>query len=110
MYADNITGSMQRAISETNRRRQIQMDYNAEHGIVPTTIVKSVRDRIEATKVAEEQEEYNIDKEKIDHMSFDQLEKLIAKLQKDMKQAASDLQFERAAALRDKIVELRGKQ
>jgi len=110
MYADNITGSMHRAMSETNRRRQIQMDYNTEHGIVPTTIVKSVRDRIEATKAAEEEEEYYTGKEKTDLMTFEQLEKLITKLQKEMKQASSDLQFERAATLRDKIVELRGRQ
>jgi len=110
MYADNITGSMHRAISETNRRRQIQMDYNKEHGIVPTTIVKSIRDRIEATKVAEDEDEYYTGKEKTDLMSVEQLEKLIAKLQKEMKQASSDLQFERAATLRDKIIELKGRQ
>jgi len=106
MYADKITGSMHRAMSETNRRRQIQMDYNIEHGIVPTTIVKSVRDRIEATKVAEEEDKYYVGKDpKI--MSVVELDKLIAKLHKDMKQAASDLQFEKAAELRDKIHELR---
>ncbi|WP_024833645.1 excinuclease ABC subunit UvrB [Ruminiclostridium josui] len=108
MYADSITGSMQRAISETNRRRQIQMDYNKKHGIVPTTIQKSVRDVIEATKVAEEEDKYYAGK-KEPQMSEKELEKLIAKLQKEMKQAAADLQFERAAELRDKIESLRGK-
>ena len=108
MYADNITGSMHRAISETNRRRQIQMDYNKKHGIVPTTIQKSVRDVLEATKVAEEEDKYYTGK-KAAQMSEQELEKLIAKLQKEMKQAAADLQFERAAELRDKIESLRGK-
>ena len=108
MYADSITGSMHRAISETNRRRQIQMDYNKKYGIVPTTVKKSVRDLIEATKVAEGQGAYIVD-DKNEIMSAEQLEELIAKLQKEMKQAARDLQFEKAAALRDKIAELKGK-
>ncbi len=107
MYADSITGSMNRAISETNRRRQLQMDYNRAHGIVPTTIQKSVRDLIEATKVAEEGETYYTGKEKPNPMSQEELESLIAKLQKEMKQAASELQFERAAELRDKLEELK---
>ncbi len=107
MYADKITGSMQRAISETNRRRQLQMDFNKAHGIVPTTIKKSVRDLIEATKVAEEGEKYYTGKEKPNLMSVEELESLIAKLQKEMKQSAADLQFERAAELRDKIEELK---
>ncbi len=107
MYADNITGSMHRAISETNRRRQLQMDFNKAYGIVPTTIQKSVRDLIEATKVAEEEESYYTGKDKSNLMSVEELEKLISKLQKEMKQAATDLQFERAAQLRDKIEELK---
>ncbi|MDF2988643.1 MAG: excinuclease subunit [Eubacterium sp.] len=107
MYADNITGSMHRAISETNRRRQLQMDYNKAHGIVPTTIQKSVRDLLEATKVAEDSETYYTGKEKPNLMSAEELEKLIVKLQKEMKQAAADLQFERAAELRDKVEELK---
>ena len=107
MYADSITGSMNRAISETNRRRQLQMDYNKTHGIVPTTIQKSVRDLIEATKVAEEDETYYTGKEKPNLMSPEELESLIAKLQKEMKQAASELQFERAAELRDKLEDLK---
>ncbi len=107
MYADNITGSMHRAISETNRRRQIQMDFNKKHGIVPTTIKKSVRDLIEATKVAEEGETYYTGKEKPNLMSAEELDTLINKLQKEMKQAASQLQFERAAELRDKIEQLK---
>ena len=110
MYADSITGSMSRAISETNRRRQLQMDFNTEHHIVPMTIQKSVRDLIEATKVAEEEDKYYTGKEKPNLMSAEELEKLIAKLQKEMKQAAGQLQFERAAELRDKIGELKGKK
>ena len=63
MYADRITNSMDRAIKETNRRREIQMKYNEEHGIIPKTIIKDVRDVIEATKVAEESADYNVDEE-----------------------------------------------
>jgi excinuclease ABC subunit B len=109
MYADNITGSMHRAISETNRRRQIQMDYNEKNGIIPTTVQKSVRDLIEATKAAEDEEIYTA-RAKTNRMSAEELGKLIEKLQKEMKQASGDLQFERAAELRDKIIELRGKK
>lgn len=108
MYADNMTGSMNRAISETNRRRQLQMDFNEANGIIPMTIKKSVRDLIEATRVAEEEDKYYTGKEKPNLMSVEELEKLIAKLQKEMKQAAGQLQFERAAQLRDKIEELKG--
>ena len=95
MYADNITRSMDRAIKETNRRREIQEQYNEEHGITPKTILKEVRDVIEATKVAEETVEY---KEK---------EKLIKKYTEEMMDAAKSLQFERAAQLRDMIEKLK---
>ena len=104
MYADNITGSMSRAISETNRRRSIQTEFNKIHGIVPKTIQKSVRDLIEATKAAEDEAKYSV---KSGKMSIDDLNKAIDKLQKEMVQAAKDLQFERAAELRDKITELK---
>ena len=104
MYADNITGSMSRAISETNRRRSIQTQFNRIHGIVPKTIQKSVRDLIEATKAAEDEAKYSV---KSGKMSIDDLNKAIDKLQKEMVQAAKDLQFERAAELRDKITELK---
>ncbi len=107
MYADSITGSMQRAMSETNRRGQLQMDYNKAHGIVPTTIKKSVRDLIEATKVAEDEEKYYTGNKKPNQMSAEELEDLISKLKKEMKQAATELQFERAAELRDKIEEFK---
>lgn len=108
MYADTITGSMHRAISETNRRRQLQMDYNARHGIVPTTIQKSVRDLLEATRVSDGEAEYSSGGRETEMMNAEELKKLIEKLQKEMKQAAADLQFERAAELRDKINNLRG--
>lgn len=108
MYADTITNSMNRAISETNRRRKLQKEYNIENGIEPKSIIKGVRDVLEATKVAEEDAKYFISSDE-DLMSNDDLEKLIGKLMKEMKTAASDLRFERAAELRDKITELKRK-
>jgi len=106
MYADRVTGSMQRAISETNRRRQIQMEYNLENGITPKSIQKNVRDIIENTKVAEESIKYYTGAG-VDSMNKADIERLIDKLMKEMRNAASDLQFERAAELRDKVVELK---
>jgi len=108
MYADAITESMRRAISETNRRRQIQMDYNIKHGITPRTVQKAVRDVIEATKVAEHGVKYSARAAEAP-MNLDDIEKLVDKLTKEMKQAAADLQFERAAELRDRIAELKAK-
>ncbi len=95
MYADKITKSMQKAIDETKRRREIQQKYNEEHNIIPKTIKKGVRDIIEATIVAEEEICYEIDN------NFD-----IEKLKEEMLEAAKNLQFEKAAMLRDKINEL----
>ncbi len=108
MYADTVTGSMERAISETNRRRKIQMDYNTEHGITPKSIKKSVRDLIESTKVAEDSAKYDA-AVKTDNISKEDIQKLVEKLMKEMRSAAADLQFERAAELRDKVIELRKK-
>lgn len=108
MYADVVTDSMRKAISETNRRRKLQMEHNLAHGITPMTIQKGVRNVIEATKVAEEGEKYSIRGDE-DLMSKDELQKLIDRLSKEMKAAAGDLQFERAAELRDKIEELKRK-
>ncbi|MCX7711200.1 MAG: excinuclease ABC subunit UvrB [Clostridia bacterium] len=108
MYADTITESMRKAISETNRRRKIQMEYNELHGITPTTIQKAVRDVIEATKVAEEDAKYFIRGDE-ESMSKEDVQSLISKLMDEMKTAAADLQFERAAELRDKINELKSK-
>lgn len=103
MYADNITGSMDRAIKETNRRREIQEQYNEKHGITPKTILKEVRDVIEATKVAEETVEYKAEEK----MSKKEKEKLIKKYTEEMMDAAKNLQFERAAQLRDMIEQLK---
>jgi len=97
MYADAITESMRRAISETNRRRQIQMDYNIKHGITPRTVQKAVRDVIEATKVAEHGVKYSARAAEAP-MNLDDIEKLVDKLTKEMKQAAADLQFEGGGA------------
>lgn len=102
MYADKITNSMNNAIEETARRREIQNAYNEEHGITPTTIVKNIRDSIEATAVAEDEVVYGI-KETDD---IDEIKANLEKLKAEMLEAAKDLQFERAAQLRDKIKEL----
>jgi len=106
MYADSITDSMRRAISETNRRRNIQEDYNRKHGIVPKTIVKKVHDIIKATVSVEEKKGMGLDKDP-ESMSKSELEKVISKMQKEMRQSAADLQFERAAQLRDEIIDLK---
>lgn len=108
MYADKMTGSMDRAIKETNRRREIQMNYNKEHGIVPKTIIKGIRDVIEATKVAEESSEYKISKES-STLTEKEKKKLIKQYTEEMKEAAKNLQFERAAELRDMINDLKEK-
>lgn len=105
MYADTMTESMERAISETNRRREIQMKYNREHGITPTTIRKAVRDLISISKKAESRmDELEKDTES---MSKKELELLIRKLSKEMHTAAAELNFERAAELRDRVLELK---
>lgn len=107
MYADTITESMQIALTETNRRREIQMKYNEEHGITPQTIKKAVRDLIAISKViAKEEMRFEKDPES---MSRKELEKLIADVQKKMQKAAADLNFEAAAELRDKMIELKTK-
>ena len=103
MYADTITGSMDRAIKETERRRNIQMDYNKEHGIIPKTIKKEVRDVIGNIMVAEEAEAYEVDST---GLSEKEKAKLIKEYTAEMKDAAKNLQFERAAELRDMIKKL----
>ncbi|EDS78643.1 excinuclease ABC, B subunit [Clostridium botulinum C str. Eklund] len=105
MYADNITKAMDKAISETNRRRKIQMEYNEKHGIIPKTVLKDIRDVIQ-TRVAEEEEEYKV-KNNTDKLSKKEIEKLISKYEKEMKVAAKELQFEKAAQLRDEILKLK---
>ncbi len=102
MYADKITRSMESAIAETKRRREIQMLYNEEHNITPTTIKKKVRDAIEATVVADEETIYGIKETD----NIEEIKENIAALQAEMMEAAQNLQFERAAELRDKIKQL----
>ena len=105
MYADVITDSMRRAIDETLRRRELQETYNKEHGITPKTIKKAVRDLISISKeVAKTQKKLEKDMES---MSRKELEELIGKVQKQMKAAAADLNFEMAAELRDQMIELK---
>ncbi len=105
MYADTMTDSMKAAIDETNRRRSLQQAYNEEHGITPQTIKKAVRDLISISKkVAEEEVRFEKDPES---MSEKELQKLIDSVEKQMRKAAADLNFEAAAELRDKMVELK---
>ena len=106
MYADTITDSMDRAVKETARRREIQQAYNKEHGITPTTIKKAVRDLISISKSAETVKD-RLEKDP-ESMSRKELEKLIAKVVKQMNQAAAQLDFETAAMLRDQMRELKG--
>ena len=105
MYADTITDSLRAALDETQRRREVQMAYNEEHGITPKTIQKAVRDLIAVSKkVAASEVQMEKDPES---MSEKELEKLIKELEKQMKKAAADLNFEAAAELRDKLIELK---
>jgi excinuclease ABC subunit B len=130
LYADAVTDSMRRAIAETNRRREIQLTYNAEHGITPTSVVKPIRDLIDLAEVAEELETYQPSQEvltakelitlaetqrakvpwdiaRLLMLSPQELEQTIETLQREMRQAAANLQFEKAAVLRDQIAELK---
>lgn len=106
MYADRMTNSMELAISETKRRRTIQEEYNEKHGITPQTIQKGIRDVIRATHAAEEAEDYK-PAASFAAMSKKEKDKLIANMEKEMKDAAKALDFERAAELRDLILELK---
>lgn len=106
MYGDKITDSMDRAIKETERRRTIQLAYNEKHGVTPQTIRKKVHDVIEATKVAEQKADY-LTGAAVDKMSKKDRLALVQKLEAEMKDAAKSLQFERAAELRDALLELR---
>ena len=101
MYGDRITNSMEKAISETNRRREIQAKYNEEHDITPTTIIKGIRGNIEATMVAEGEEDYS------DKFTQDEIESMVIGLEGAMLIAAEELNFEKAAELRDKIREMK---
>lgn len=106
MYADSVTRSMERAISETERRRNIQMEFNEKHGITPKTIIKDIRDVIEIS--TKEEVEYTARQKS--KLSKRETEMLIDKLTKQMKEAAKLLEFEHAAYLRDKIAELKGEK
>ena len=106
MYADKMTHSMEVAISETKRRREIQEKYNEEHGIIPQTIQKGIRDSIRATQAAEEPEEYAAST-KLDKLTKKEKEAMIAQMESEMKEAAKALNFERAAELRDLLLELK---
>ena len=103
MYADKMTGSMERAIRETNRRREIQDKFNKDHNIIPKSIIKGVRDVIEATKAAEEDGKYK-SKSKGD---FTDIAAYIIELEKEMRKAAENLEFEKAAHIRDEIKEIK---
>jgi excinuclease ABC subunit B len=102
MYAQTITDSMERAIRETQRRREKQMKYNSEHGIIPKTITKGVRDVLEISSSADK-----LEKKNTKYLSPKEREIMIERLTKEMKQAAKILEFEQAAYLRDKIDKLR---
>jgi len=105
MYADNITDSMDKALTETNRRREIQQKYNKEHGITPTTIKKAVRDLISISKEVDRKIS-DVEKDP-ESMDYKELKKLIEKVKKKMERAAAELDFETAIEMRDKLAELR---
>ncbi|WP_107840346.1 excinuclease ABC subunit UvrB [Metasolibacillus meyeri] len=110
MYADKMTDSMKKALDETQRRRTIQMAYNEEHGITPQTIIKKIPDVIRATQVAEEEETYVTKVTKGKKLTKAEIDKLIASLEVEMKEASKVLDFERAAELRDTIFELKAER
>ena len=110
MYADKMTGSMERAIGETNRRRKIQMAYNEENGIIPKTIRKDVRDIIEIGRAADEAVGKGKGRKPSQKLTKSEREKLIAELTVEMKRASQKLEFEQAAFLRDKIKSLRNEK
>jgi excinuclease ABC subunit B len=109
MYADSITGSMRRAIEETNRRRKKQEEYNKKHGITPATVEKAVRDVIQSQRPVESQETYYWADTDLKDVPKRAIPNLIERLRKEMKEASRDLEFERAALLRDMIFELEGR-
>lgn len=107
MYAADVTGSMHRAIAETNRRRKIQSEYNMAHNITPASIQKAVRDVIESKKVAETKAHYGTARRATENIPIDQMVTVVADLEREMKRAAKDLDFEYAAELRDEIRRLK---
>jgi excinuclease ABC subunit B len=109
MYADTVTGSMARAIQETERRRSKQDEYNKRNGITPATVEKAIRDVIQSQKPIESQVRYYFKDKDVTEVPKRAIPELIARMRKEMKQASRDLEFERAALLRDMIFELEGK-
>jgi excinuclease ABC subunit B len=113
MYADHVTDSMQAAISETNRRRSIQLQYNEEHGIVPVSIHKAIRDLTDQLSAEARQKTMAVGEERVgyrakhDRASRGELQRLVGEMERQMKEAAKALEFEKAAALRDEMYELR---
>lgn len=105
LYADNITGSIERAVRETVRRREIQLAYNKEHGIIPKTIRKAVRDILEGLTLGETADVLKVEKK--EELSISAIERLVKDIEKTMKEAAKRMEFETAAALRDEMFELR---
>ena len=105
MYGDKITDSMRKALDETARRREIQIAYNKEHGITPKTIVKPIHEVVRSKETQEMTAKYMNKKHKV---SKKDKEKLMANIEKEMKEAAKVLDFERAAELRDILIEMRG--
>ena len=106
MYADKMTDSMTKAIEETSRRRSIQEAYNEEHGIVPKTIIKEIRDLISISKHSDEEESGGL-LEQYESLNREEKKELLLELEAQMKDAAKDLDFEKAATLRDTILELK---
>ncbi len=106
MYADKVTNSMERAIAETNRRRDVQFAHNQDHGITPASVKKAIKDIVQSSRVEEEVGEYSVEKEKTNR-SVKELARYIKELEEEMYAAAGDLKFERAAELRDEINQLR---
>jgi excinuclease ABC subunit B len=107
MYADTITESMRRAINETNRRREMQLRFNEEHSITPQSIKKTIDDIMQGTAVADAYLESVIRETRASYATIEEVPYLIADLEREMKQAVKKLEFEQAAALRDRIAELR---
>jgi excinuclease ABC subunit B len=108
MYADRITDSMRRAIDETNRRRELQEDYNKEHQITPKTIYKEQRQLIKLTKIAEDDGTEDYSDNAIKKRSEKELQKMAKELEKRMAVAAKELNFELAAELRDRLIVIKG--
>lgn len=107
LYADRVTDSMDRAIKETERRRKLQTMFNLEHGITPQTVCKAVYEVIEATKVAEATAVYDVGNKKGKKLTKKEIKQMLARLEKEMREASRRLEFEKAAQLRDAIIELR---